>query len=265
MKTILPNGMNICSQTQYETDYLYQEIFVEQSYLQHNIIIPEHAVVVDVGANIGLFSLFIMKHFNIDAIYAFEPIPDVYTKLQDNTKFYHHKIQCVNQALSNEIKQDIFHYYPQYSVISGLYTNPKRDAEIIFSGMASKDENTKQLIEKRLADCQTVTCQFNTLSNFIKTEYIAKINLLKIDVEGAELHVIQGINESDFAKIDQIVMEIHHHTLLHPIINKLQQHQFNIHVEKDKHLQEAEVYALYAIKYDHEICETHTPSSSISE
>ena len=49
----LPNQLKIAHLNGYETDYLYQEIFVDQTYLKHGIDIPEDACVIDVGANIG--------------------------------------------------------------------------------------------------------------------------------------------------------------------------------------------------------------------
>ena len=54
---VLPNGLEIVHLNRYETDYLYQEIFEDQCYLRHGIRLRDGATVVDIGANIGLFSL----------------------------------------------------------------------------------------------------------------------------------------------------------------------------------------------------------------
>ena len=45
-----------------ETDFLYREIFVDNAYFRHGIALPEDAVVVDVGANIGMFTLAAAAH-----------------------------------------------------------------------------------------------------------------------------------------------------------------------------------------------------------
>ena len=39
-------------------------------------------------------------------------------------------------------------------------------------------------------------------------EKISRIDLLKVDVEGAEILVLQGINEADWAKIQRVALDI---------------------------------------------------------
>ena len=58
---VLPNGLEIVHLNQYETDYVYKEIFEDQCYLRHGIRLQDGDTVVDIGANIGLFSLFVMS------------------------------------------------------------------------------------------------------------------------------------------------------------------------------------------------------------
>ena len=50
-------GLRVAQQNKNETDYLYREIFERRCYLQHGVSIERGDWVVDVGANIGLFSL----------------------------------------------------------------------------------------------------------------------------------------------------------------------------------------------------------------
>ncbi|HEU5376898.1 MAG TPA: amino acid adenylation domain-containing protein, partial [Ktedonobacteraceae bacterium] len=54
----LPDGLTVVCQNKSEVDFLYNEIFVDQSYLQAGITLEEHDCIFDVGANIGLFTLF---------------------------------------------------------------------------------------------------------------------------------------------------------------------------------------------------------------
>jgi hypothetical protein len=58
-----------------ETDFVYQEIFAEQSYVQHGITLTDNACIFDVGANIGLFTLFSTQMCKDATVYAFEPLP----------------------------------------------------------------------------------------------------------------------------------------------------------------------------------------------
>ncbi|HTA95158.1 MAG TPA: hypothetical protein VK769_03450, partial [Verrucomicrobiae bacterium] len=73
----LPNGLPVYHVNKHETDFLYKEIFVERAYLKHGITLKANACVFDVGANIGMFTLFIKQECADATVYAFEPIPEL--------------------------------------------------------------------------------------------------------------------------------------------------------------------------------------------
>src|SRR5205085_12012546 len=85
---VLPNGLEIAHLNPYETDYLYKEIFEDQCYLRHGIQLRDGDTVFDIGANIGLFSLFVMSRCKNPTIYAFEPAPVVHELLKANCEAY---------------------------------------------------------------------------------------------------------------------------------------------------------------------------------
>ena len=55
---VLPNGLPVGFVSSLDLDFLYDEIFVSQIYLQHGVALKAGDVVLDVGANIGLFTAF---------------------------------------------------------------------------------------------------------------------------------------------------------------------------------------------------------------
>src|SRR5690349_13609232 len=59
----LPNSMAIVHQNKIETDIMYKEIFEYCAYLRHGITIRDGDCIFDVGANIGMFTLFVQQHF----------------------------------------------------------------------------------------------------------------------------------------------------------------------------------------------------------
>jgi hypothetical protein len=71
---------------------------------------------------------------------------------------------------------------------------------LMFSGIIAK-----QLVKGK----KMVTCELKTLSSIIESENIQKIDLLKIDCEGAEWDVLTGIKEADWLRIKSIVIEVH--------------------------------------------------------
>jgi hypothetical protein len=54
-----------------------------------------------------------------------------------------------------------------------------------------------------------VNCQLRTISSFIEEYQLEKIDLLKIDCEGAEWSVLQGVEELHWPKIRSLVIEVH--------------------------------------------------------
>ena len=53
------------------------------------------------------------------------------------------------------------------------------------------------------------TCKMTTVSSIMEQHRLQHVDLLKIDVERAELDVLMGIAQEDFLRIKQIVMEVH--------------------------------------------------------
>ncbi len=244
----LPNGLSIYHKNTYETDYVYNEIFNEHTYLQHDIKINENAVIFDVGANIGLFSLYIKQNYPTSIIYAFEPSPEIHHILNSNLTEFGQSAKTFNIGLADRTTETTFYYYPEFSVISGFHANQKRDAEIILSGInCNNKKEVATVINQRLATLLPYKCQVRTLSNIIKSEKITTIDLLKIDVEGSELAILKGISEDDWCKVKQIVMEVHSKNELDLIMDILKSQSFHIAIEADKRLKDVNIYNLYAI------------------
>ncbi|MDF5717743.1 MAG: acyltransferase domain-containing protein, partial [Rhizonema sp. NSF051] len=88
----LPNGIEIIHQNKAETDHFYEDIFEHKVYAKHGIHLREGACVFDVGANIGLFTLFVDQEYNQATIYAFEPSPPTFEILKNNTSLCKAKV-----------------------------------------------------------------------------------------------------------------------------------------------------------------------------
>jgi FkbM family methyltransferase len=217
----LPNGMAVAHQNKNETDYLYQEIFENRTYLQHGLELPDGACVFDVGANIGLFTLFVAAHCRRPRVYAFEPIEPIFETLRLNVELYGEGVKLFPFGLSDAPRPTSFTYYPQYSMMSGQseYAHAGGDVEVVkkylrqqqregASGADSLLAHADELLAERFAG-QICRSQLKTLSEVIRAEGVERIDLLKVDVQRAELDVLKGIDEADWGKIGQVVMEVH--------------------------------------------------------
>jgi amino acid adenylation domain-containing protein/FkbM family methyltransferase len=218
----LPNNLIVAHQNKNETDYLYREIFENQVYFQHKIELEEDACVFDIGANIGMFTLFVTQRCPKGRIYSFEPISQIFECLKNNAALFEHRqAKAFQMGLSNHEQRADFAYYSRYSMMSSLssYSEPEEELETIRQTLRNQrdsgDSSAIELlthIEGLLAgrfESRTEKCQLRRLSDVIREEGVERIDLLKIDVQRAELDVLLGINDEDWDKIGQIVMEVH--------------------------------------------------------
>ncbi len=262
----LPNGMAIVHQNKNETDYLYREIFEDKIYVRHGIDLPEDAVVVDVGANIGIFTLFIASYRPGARIYAFEPIPPIFESLRLNVELYGPNVEVFPFGLAKSEKREVFTYYPRYSMMSGLsaFADPAGEIEIIKRYI----ENERQLgkadsaelltsIDDLLAgrfEGESYDCRLRPLSTFFAEHGIEHVDMLKVDVQRAEMEVLNGLGEHDWQKIDRVVMEVHDAAgqatagRTREIEALLDSYGFDVIVEQEEVLAGTDRYNLYAVR-----------------
>ncbi len=241
----LPNGMTIIHQNKDETNFTYQEIFIENKYLQHGITIPQQSTIFDVGANIGLFSLFAAQYPNVK-IYAFEPIAAIFKNLSINSEIYNLNATLYACGLANENTTADFTYYPHISLISSCFVEKGTKEQILTTYLNKYQYLTTQqsLTTKRFE------CTLRTLSSVIAENEIQQIDLLKINVPESELLVLQGIETQDWQKIKQIVIEVHNSAERLDMIKKLlTAHQFEFTIEQEQNLQDNELYTIYAKRH----------------
>ncbi|MGH9852255.1 MAG: amino acid adenylation domain-containing protein, partial [Blastocatellia bacterium] len=97
----LPNKLRVAHLNKNETDLLYKEIFEDRFYLRHGVTINEGDCIFDVGANIGLFTLFVQTNFKNVSMYSFEPIPPSFEALQTNVAMHGLKVKPYHCGVSD--------------------------------------------------------------------------------------------------------------------------------------------------------------------
>lgn len=168
----------------------YADPFYEMLRLTDKTISP---VIFDVGAHHGLTAKKFSKTIPRAAIYCFEPFPESFVILQKNTKFKKN-ISVHNFGLGNRDCKLKFYSNSSSSTNSLLPTSSKAN-EIWGNGFLE----TKEIIQTN----------FKKLDSVLSELRIPKVNILKMDVQGAEYLVMNGGNEA-FTKnaIDIIYTEI---------------------------------------------------------
>jgi amino acid adenylation domain-containing protein/FkbM family methyltransferase len=254
---VLPDGSPVAHLNKNETDYIYNEIFVLQAYLRHGITIRDGACVLDVGANIGLFTVFANRVARKPRMISFEPNPVAFACLQANAAAWGTAVKCLPIGLSRDNNSAELTFFEGMSLLSGFYADAATEREVVRSYVLNQqseplgDEHLVaqigELIDDRLHS-RTVSAQLRTLSSVIAEEDIDQIDLLKINVEKSEVDVLLGLHAGDWPKIRQIVIEVDRRENLVPIGSLLELHGFEYLVEQDPLLRNTQLCYVYAIR-----------------
>jgi amino acid adenylation domain-containing protein/FkbM family methyltransferase len=251
----LPNGLAVVQLNRNETEFLYQEIFDEERYLRHGIDLPPGACVFDVGANIGMFSLYVGERSPDATIFAFEPIPPVCALLTLNAELHGLNVHVMACGLSSEEGEATFTYYPKVSIFSGQFGDAGQERAVVEAFLknqaadaASSPELLDELLRERLVS-ETVACPLTTVSAVLERHHLDRVDLLKVDVEKSELAVLEGIKAADWAKIRQVIVEVHdEHGRLADVTALLARQGFTVAVEQDASLAGTGLHSVYAVR-----------------
>lgn len=131
-------------------------------------------VIIDIGANTGIYSLIAKAISPRSKVYAFEPVARVFKKLNDNIGLNSFDIVSIERAVSN---------------YNGMATIFDSTFEHTYSVTVNKNLSDPG-VEVVEAKIETVT-----LDSFVKENSIKNIDLIKIDVETHEPEVLEGFSE----------------------------------------------------------------------
>jgi FkbM family methyltransferase len=147
---------------------------------QRRLTKREDITIFDVGAHIGDVSKLYSQLFPRSTIYSFEPFLQTFAKLQTSVQPYPN-IHIVNCGLAG------------CSGLFPLYDNNSSATNSLFAPDPAADNTWG---EGLVSSKGVVQCQFTTLDEFVAEKRIDFIDILKIDVQGAETQVLAGAKKS---------------------------------------------------------------------
>lgn len=186
------------------------ELFVSTALRQ---AIPEGCVCVDAGAWHGFFAG-VMALAGAKKVYIFEPFPDNCVRI--------HKLMELNPSLPMQLfqaalgdKSDNF----EFRVTQGSDTGKLVNTPIIEQG----------------PDKDCIQVRVHALDELVAAGTIEAPNLIKLDVEGAELLVLKGARTLLACSKPILVIEVHSRSLARECYELLREHGYELHVLETKH------------------------------
>lgn len=181
--------------------YQYRDIFQDKIYNFKSK--SESPRIIDCGSNIGLSVIFFKEKYPESRVISFEPDPSIFLVLKENIERNDYKnVELINKA---------------------VWINEK-DLEFIQDG----SDGGRLFIEKENLE-KKISVPSVRLASFLE-EYV---DLLKIDIEGAETVVLQSCKEK-LNNVENIFIEYHsianEKQNLHHLLNILSENDFRVYI-----------------------------------
>lgn len=172
---------------------IFKEIFVEDFYNIKEVLkkVPQKPLIIDIGANIGLFEVLMLSKRPEANILAYEPFEDnvqLLKNMMDDNPMYSDKVKVFQKAVTDKENEEI-----------NLYVKHSEGQSSIASIYEDFDPRNKNVT--------SVTT--TTLPAIMRENEIEALDILKMDCEGAEYPILYSTSKSILKKIKLILIEVH--------------------------------------------------------
>jgi phthiocerol/phenolphthiocerol synthesis type-I polyketide synthase E len=256
---VLPGGLAVLCPSRSELRHFVEDIFEHRTYVQHGITLPPGSVVLDVGANVGVFSLFVHAECPDARILAFEPVPPLFRLLEANLARHGVRATAHPYALADTPGRALVTYYPNSSGLSSLHADPAEERALLETVITNQIRRGERELEELMAHAddyfderlraEVFGCRVATVSEVMAESAVDRVDLLKVDVQKAEAEVLGGITDRDWPRIRQVVAEVHDTDgRLAGLTGMLEAHGFRVTTEQDPLYVGSNVSVLYGVR-----------------
>lgn len=183
---ILKNGVKFVLRAGTNDRVIFNQVWLTRSYAFPGFEIRTNDIVFDIGAHIGLFTVYAARCARLGRVYAFEPVPENFSLLEKNITLNNlENVSLIQKAIggTNGIRDFILYSGKNTAAHSFAYSNITRD-------------NFMKVIA-------------TTLDSFVTEQNISAIHFLKLDCEGAEYEILPSLSKKTLYMIEKIGMEYH--------------------------------------------------------
>jgi FkbM family methyltransferase len=187
----LRNGLRFAARFDLNEPGTIDDVMMRNEYFTERNKLRNGATVVDVGANIGAFSIVAAMRAKGVKVFSFEPHPDTFARLEKNVGLnaLGSAVTPLNFAIAERKGTLKLFVHP---TISGANTVAPYRAHLDFVEAGDSIPVSAITLEDAFRECKVETCDF-----------------LKLDCEGAEFGIIASVPDSVLRKVRHIAMEYH--------------------------------------------------------
>lgn len=207
----LPDGRVISCTNAFNAELVWHEMSTSV-YLDDPRGLADGATILDVGAHVGLFSLFTADGVSGARVIACEPARATFDCLSQNFASHFPGGTALNTAVADRSGTVELTYYPTNETITTIETDEEddeRNISAVFTNVGTTPEQSRAYCSEIRSHAERYPVPVTTIAELIAEHRLASVDLLKIDVERAELAVLKGIGEADWPKIVNIAVEVH--------------------------------------------------------
>lgn len=164
---------------------IFEQVLCEGS----EYLIPgdsEPTVIFDIGANIGAAAVYFAARYPQARVYCFEPLPENVELLRRNVAPFGDRVTVVPMGLGES---------------PGSFEYRRSDDPTNFGGGTFHNVGC--------APGETIQLPVTTLTAFCRDNRIGRIDVMKIDTEGAEQSVLAGMPADLLANVKVVLGELH--------------------------------------------------------
>jgi FkbM family methyltransferase len=172
---------------------IFKEIFRCDVYRINELAkeLTENSIVLDIGANVGFFSVLLLSKKPIKKIMAFEPIPvniQTLKKIIGENKLLQERLLLQEKAVTGKPMGDLVLYLDSEKELT--------ENASVFSGFEST--HSQKLIVPSI-----------TLTEIIEQNNFEEIDFIKMDCEGSEFDILYNTEISLLKRVKRMTLEVH--------------------------------------------------------
>lgn len=215
LQTTVLGGRTVTATSEEDAAGMWAEVFDLGSYDVAAAELSPGDTVIDIGAHFGFVPIRLVDLVGPLRVVACEPAPPTYACLEANLRDHLDGAVARHVAVGAApgTAELTFYVDPGMSALSTLRADDADTAHNIDTVMANvgvDDPAARQeAVSRVMSHARTFSVPVVTVSDLVAEHGIDRIDLLKIDVERAELDVLAGISDDVWARVRTVVMEVH--------------------------------------------------------